>query len=66
MIIGWVVVKNYLSGHSDFLMLTDQTVTWETSVKKATIFRDRELVHATVVNLSDRDRLEIVPVEVHC
>ena len=47
-------------------MLTDQTVTWETSVKKVTIFRDRELVHATVANLSDRDRLEIVPVEVHC
>jgi hypothetical protein len=65
-IIGWVVVKNYLSGHTEFLVLAEQNITWEASAKRATIFKDRELVQSTVENLSDRHRMEIVPVEVHC
>jgi len=66
MVIGWIIVRTYSSGFTDFLVVNDQTLEWTSHCRQSTVFRDQTRAQHVLDQLKQDDRIELVPVEAHC
>jgi hypothetical protein len=66
MVIGWVITKSYLSGYTEYLLLSEDAIQWSTVSKNCTILRDRTQAEGIMSQLrADKTPIELVPVEIH-
>jgi len=61
--IGYLVVKTYGSGYSEFLQF-DDTIKWLHPAKNATIFKNKETAVEVMGNLENSQKLHLEPVTV--